>query len=275
MFAARLLTAVVLLLLFCSALFFLPNFYWGGLLLAALFVGAWEWSRLCGYGARWRICFSGAVVLAGLALLVHGEQSTADAARIQLVVYWIAVLFWLTVVPIWLLQRRKSANPWWLGITGWTVLVPTWLALTVMQRKPEDLLAILGIVWIADTAAYLAGRSYGKHLLAPQLSPGKTWEGIAGAAAGVAVYYAVLWVMAGAGRTAFEALLGILFFAAIMVFSVEGDLFESWMKRGAGLKDSGALLPGHGGILDRIDGLTAAIPFAALWLQYCDVAAIP
>ena len=269
MLAARFFTAVVLLVLFCSALFFLPGLYWGALLLAGLLIAALEWSRLCGYGARGRVCFAGAVVLAALALLIHGERSTA-ATQVHLTLYWIAVLFWLAVVPVWLAKPRRTGDPWLLGIAGWIVLVPTWLSLTVLQAQPGDLLVLLGIVWIADTAAYLSGRRFGKRLLAPHISPGKTWEGIAGATAAVAVYYALLWLMGGTGRTAVGATLGVLLFAAIMVLSVEGDLFESWMKRGAGLKDSGALLPGHGGILDRIDGLTAAMPLAALWLHYSD-----
>ena len=154
-----------------------------------------------------------------------------------------------------------------LALAGWMVLVPTWLALTRLQAQPGVLLALLGIVWIADSCAYFVGRAWGRHRLAPTISPAKTWEGVAGAAAGVAVYYALLYVFVPEWRW-WHGLSGALLVAGVGLLSVIGDLFESWVKRLAGAKDSGTLLPGHGGILDRIDSMTSSMPFAALLLLY-------
>jgi phosphatidate cytidylyltransferase len=141
-----------------------------------------------------------------------------------------------------------------------------WLALVRLQPTPWALLVVMSVVWIADTAAYFAGKSFGRNKLAPQISPGKTWEGAFGAMAAVAVYYGVLLLLEPQQRY-FNGIAGLGVFLLILVLSIEGDLFESWMKRQAGVKDSGQLLPGHGGILDRIDGLTATMPLAALALH--------
>ena len=122
----------------------------------------------------------------------------------------------------------------------------------------------LGVVWIADTAAYFAGRRFGRRKLAPSISPGKTWEGVIGAFAGVGVYYALLWFAWAPEFLTGSRASDLLLVAGMLALSVEGDLFESWVKRRAGVKDSGTLLPGHGGVLDRIDGVIAAMPLAAL-----------
>jgi phosphatidate cytidylyltransferase len=147
------------------------------------------------------------------------------------------------------------------------VLVPAWLAVARLQSEPERLLAVLGIVWIADTAAYLAGRAWGRHHLAPRVSPAKTWEGVAGACAAVAVYYVVLSIFTPEWR-GWQGWSGAVLFAGVTLMSIVGDLYESWIKREAGVKDSGALLPGHGGVLDRIDSVNSSMPFAALLLPY-------
>jgi phosphatidate cytidylyltransferase len=145
-------------------------------------------------------------------------------------------------------------------IAGIIVLLPTWLALARLQQEPLRLLALLAVVWIADTAAFFTGKLFGKHKLAPSISPGKTWEGVAGAMVAVALY---AWmVSAMESGHSIEVITGL--FLAMTVLSILGDLFESWLKRAAGVKDSSNLLPGHGGILDRIDGVTAALPLAAL-----------
>jgi phosphatidate cytidylyltransferase len=133
-----------------------------------------------------------------------------------------------------------------------------------MQARPAQLLFVLGVVWIADSAAYLTGRRFGHRRLAPTISPGKTWEGLAGAGIAVAVYYALAGLGDIARSNVWSGSGGWIAVLLVAVMSVEGDLFESWMKRLAGVKDSGNLLPGHGGLLDRIDGLTASLPVAAL-----------
>jgi phosphatidate cytidylyltransferase len=156
------------------------------------------------------------------------------------------------------------------------VLWPTWLALVVLRdASPWVLLAVAALVWAADIAAYFAGKAFGKVKLAPSISPGKTREGVFGAIAGVVAYGLILDFVAHAYVTPLERIfapaLGIPAIVAMVVLtglSVVGDLFESWMKRGAGIKDSSRLLPGHGGILDRIDALTSTLPLAALALLH-------
>ena len=266
--AARLITALVLLALFCSALVLLPNGYWSAALLVVLCIAALEWAQLVGYRGRMRLVFVALVLGLAVALLRHEGRGGSGAGEFDAFFFGPALLFWTAVVPVWLARQWRPRHPLLLGITGGIVLLPTWLALARMQATPAHLLLVLGIVWIADTAAYVIGRRMGRRPLAPRISPGKTWEGVLGAAAAVAVYYGLLWFIFGAEMSLREAVTGVAMFAVVTALSVEGDLFESWMKRQAGIKDSGTLLPGHGGILDRIDGLTASLPVAALWLHY-------
>lgn len=272
MLKTRLLTAAVLLPLFVGALVFLPNNYWGMCLLPGLLIASLEWAALAGYGRTAQRFFGGLVVLSGVALLYAPDSLTSPAVAgwlpLPMFAYWVSAVFWLLLAPAWLAGKWRLENALIMGVTGWIVLVPTWLALVGLQAQPARLLMLLGVVWVADSAAYLVGRRFGRRRLAPQISPGKTWEGVAGACVAVAVYYAVLWFIFGPREALFHGWGGIILFAAVMVMSVEGDLFESWRKRQAGVKDSGRLFPGHGGMLDRIDGLTASMPLAALSLYY-------
>jgi len=151
-------------------------------------------------------------------------------------------------------------------LVGWLVLMPFWHAMTWLQASPGRLLAAMGLVWTADIAAYFAGRAFGRRKLAPAISPGKTWEGVIGALAAVMVYGIVIAAIAPAYSG--QLLAGLIWAVVLTGVSIEGDLFESWMKRLAGLKDSGALLPGHGGLLDRVDALCSTVPLAALYFAY-------
>jgi phosphatidate cytidylyltransferase len=158
-------------------------------------------------------------------------------------------------------------------VTGWIVLIGVWVALVELQaRSPWLVLAAMAFVWIADTAAYFSGRAFGRRKLAPEVSPGKTWEGVYGALVAVAVYAFLLMYLAP--PTGLATPLGTAEFAACIAYalliagvSIIGDLFESLMKRHARVKDSGKVLPGHGGVLDRTDALLAAMPLAALAAQ--------
>jgi phosphatidate cytidylyltransferase len=262
MFTARLATAVVLLTACVSALLLLPNRWWSALLLPILFAGAWEWGTLAGLRPAARWIYAGSMVAAGIAAgIVVAREPTLETW-----IYGAAGVFWVAIAPAWLARGWRTRSPLALALTGFIVLVPSCLALARLQADPRALLVILGIIWLADTAAYLAGRAWGRRKLAPSISPGKTWEGLAGAGAAVAVYYVVLLIAAPAGSRWQDAEAAILF-GAVALMSVVGDLFESWIKRQAAVKDSGGLLPGHGGILDRIDSITAALPIAALLLS--------
>jgi phosphatidate cytidylyltransferase len=271
MFGQRLFTATVLLCVFIAAVLLLPPLYWAAFLVPGLVIASVEWARLAGYGKRGTVFFSALTTLSFLGLLdalIFGGILVPTAANASPVpVYLAATLFWWFAVPVWLGVGWRTRHPLALGAAGWLVLVPTTLALVELQAYPAQLLLLLGVVWIADTAAYLAGRRFGRHRLAPTVSPGKTWEGVAGAGIAVAVYYGLAWASSLPQYAQWSPTSA--WFIVLMVFgmSVEGDLFESWMKRTAGVKDSGSLLPGHGGVLDRIDGLTASLPVAALLAQ--------
>ena len=260
MFVTRALTVLIALPLFVAALLFLPNRIWGLVLLPVLFLGGLEWGTLAGYSTTARRLFAGFCVLSALGLLFFG-------ATLELPLYVASALFWVFVAPWWIHGHWRISDARVLALVGWIALVPMWLALTRLQATPASLLIVLGVIWIADTAAYLAGRQWGRHKLAPQVSPGKSWEGVAGAAFAVALYYAILWFIVRPWHGPF-AVAAALLFAALLALSIVGDLFESWLKRQAGVKDSGQLLPGHGGILDRVDGLTSTLPVAALVLHF-------
>ena len=176
----------------------------------------------------------------------------------QQAVFVTAALFWIVLAPLWLWRGVRPAQAGWTGAAGFAVLVPAGLAMTAL--RPLEVLLALVLVWIADTAAYFVGRAWGRRRLAPAISPGKTWEGAAGGVVGAAAYAIICgYFIQGIAWAAFLA-------AAVLLamVSIVGDLFESAVKRQAGVKDSGTLLPGHGGILDRIDSATAALPLAAL-----------
>jgi phosphatidate cytidylyltransferase len=266
MFNTRLVTALVLLASCIAALFLLPGWLWGVLLLAVLAIAAWEWAALGGLGNALRLVYAFLLVSSAAAIALAIAAGIGRSGSVETVVYGASCAFWLLVVLPWLARGRK-ATPLLLGFAGWLVLVPAWLALARLQAQPAALLVLLGIVWIADTGAYLAGRTWGRHPLAPSISPAKTWEGVAGAVAGVAVYYAVVYYLVPEWRW-WRGWSGAVLVTGVGLLSVVGDLFESWVKRLAGAKDSGTLLPGHGGILDRIDSITSSMPFAALLLLY-------
>lgn len=266
MFITRLLTALLILGAFLAALWFLPPIAWLGCLAPGLLLAAREWAALAGYGRAAAWSYAAVTVAAGIVLAVAPHRSL-EVAPVHIGVYALAVAFWTLVAPLWLLGHWRAGGAG-LAAVGWLVLVPTWLALVQLQAVAGALLIFMAIVWIADTAAYLVGRRWGRRKLAPTISPGKSWEGAAGAAVAVAMYYAAVQLLSSDPRPSYADAWGAFAFAALLVLSIEGDLFESWLKRQAGVKDSGSLLPGHGGVLDRIDGLTATLPAVALLLHY-------
>lgn len=262
MFLHRVLTAAVLLPLFIAGLFFLPGQWWAVTLFPLMLAGGWEWANLAGFSRSGRWAFCAVLLVTAPVLLLTGDfLQWPVLGRAAL---WVSAGFWLLIAPVWLRYGWRPRAPLLFATTGWILLVPTWLALVRLQERPWLLLAVLGIIWIADSAAYFAGHAWGRHKLAPAISPGKTWEGVAGAAVAVAVYHAAVWHF---GFAPLEPDLGVaaaVLVAVLFPLSIIGDLFESLIKRQAGVKDSGKLLPGHGGVLDRIDALTSTLPLAAL-----------
>lgn len=270
--ATRVVTAAVLVPVVLAALFVLPPPGWALFTLALVLVAAHEWSRLAGFGGALRAAFVAVLASLGIALLalaypVAGQGWPDD---VLVVACGAATLFWLVVALPWVVRRWPTRAPAALALAGGVVLAGAWIALVELQaRSPWLVLSAMAIVWVADTAAFFAGRAFGRRKLAPLVSPGKSWEGVWGGLAAVAVYAAALVPFARAAG--YEGALDapavaawIAIAVALAMLSVLGDLFESWLKRVAGVKDSGTLLPGHGGILDRIDALLAAMPPAAL-----------
>lgn len=271
MLATRVLTAAVLVPLTLAALFLLPPRGFGLVLLAVVLAAAHEWGRLAGFGRGRAAIFLLGVVLLGLWLLFGPVGFDRGWPReVVVAVCGLATAFWLLIATPWVVQRWPRRSPLAMSVVGWVVLAGVFVALVELQgRSPWLVLAAMAVVWIADTAAYFSGRALGRRKLAPEVSPGKTWEGVYGALVAVAIYAAALVPLAGAAGfgarvDATTVALWIALALALAGVSVVGDLFESLLKRQAGVKDSGSLLPGHGGVLDRTDALLAAMPPAAL-----------
>jgi phosphatidate cytidylyltransferase len=268
MLRQRILTAAVILPLFLAALL-LPNLYFGVLLAGGVAMAAREWARIVGLGSTGQLLYAAGLTAAALSILLLERASVTGPFIYSApgkLLYGLCAAFWLAIVPAWLLYRWQTRERGLLGVVGVIVLLPFWHAMTWLQLNPGRLLVALGVVWTADTAAYFAGRAFGRRKLAPSISPGKTWEGVAGALLAVLAYWVAVSLLVpelGAHLAS-----GLVLATLLTVVSIQGDLFESWMKRLAGFKDSGSLLPGHGGILDRIDGLTSTLPFAALYFAY-------
>jgi phosphatidate cytidylyltransferase len=179
-----------------------------------------------------------------------------------------SVAFWVLVVPFWLRFRWSPNNHLLLALVGLVILVPTWVGLLAIRAAgPGWLLAALGAVALADIAAYFSGRRFGKRKLAPNISPGKTWEGAWGAMAAVVVYGLGLALLSGKLSSPGLAIGVLLALPLMTLLSIAGDLFESLLKRQSGFKDSSNLLPGHGGVLDRIDSYTSTLPMLAFLLH--------
>jgi phosphatidate cytidylyltransferase len=255
----RILTAAVLLAGFAAALIFLDRTGFAIVVAVVVTLGAHEWARLAGLARVQTLVF------AFTCLLAYG---LLQGGTLAMYAYWLAALFWLTVVPWWLAAGLAMRRQLLLLAAGVVVLVPAGMAMASLP--PRYLLMTLGLVWVADSAAYFTGRAFGKRKLAPKISPGKTWEGVAGGALGC-IIYAIIWATFDPqmrarvqGEIWMPFLAGTLLLCAL---SVMGDLLESALKRQAGAKDSGRLLPGHGGVLDRIDSATATLPVALLLVQ--------
>jgi phosphatidate cytidylyltransferase len=270
MLKARVVTALLLLAGFLAALFLLP--FAGWLVFASLIagLGGWEWSGLIALNSLWRKVYAGiafsACALLGLTIFDAGSGQLRDLMPI-LIGYALAAGFWLLMVPLWLRTKWRAAGLSGI-IVGMIVLIPACLALMQLRvASPILLLAAMAFVWLADIAAYFTGKAFGRHKLAPSISPGKSWEGVAGAAVLVLPYGLIAGWVAGALPSSAGAFLMLLAaFECLLAISILGDLFESLAKRQAGVKDSGTVLPGHGGVLDRIDSLTSTLPLLGLAL---------
>jgi len=270
MLKQRVVTAIILFIALLAALFTLPALGWSALVAVMIWQGAVEWARLSKMEGRIATIYCTVTLLVMLAMLWLDTSVTADVTLIvHSIWYFAAVVLWVLIVPAWMIASWRPKNLWLMGLVGWLVLIPTGLAMIDLRNvSPWLLLGAMSVVWVADTAAYFSGKRFGKNKLAPAISPGKTWEGVFGALIVVSVYVLVVG-FAGDLFKSYLVIPGILVASWWWVgLAVIGDLFESAIKRQAGVKDSGALLPGHGGLLDRIDALTSTLPFAAIALVF-------
>ncbi len=236
-------------------------------------LGAWEWTFLMNLTShRGRLVYTLTillVVLGGWLWLRSG--GSAIPVLVMGVLWWVVAMVWL-ITFVRNPGRRRPPLPVF-ALIGAVILVAFWFAIVATHDKggfgPYWVTMLLFLVWGSDTGGYFAGRAWGRHKLAPRVSPGKTWEGVIGSMVlGVllgGVYYACGWALGFSAGIRPMAFLGL---ALITIgIAIVGDLFESMLKRQRGIKDSGGLLPGHGGVLDRIDGLLAAAPILALGVR--------
>jgi phosphatidate cytidylyltransferase len=262
MLRQRVLTAIAIVVPVFLLIVFGSSRAFALLALLVIAIGAWEWGRLVGFASGIsRGLYTLAIpALAGLLLLFweQGGWSTLHAWVLAL-----ASLWWLGVFVGLLGYQPGLGDHGWgrflLRVAGFFTLVPAAVALVWLHAaNPHWLLYLLFLVAAADTGAYFAGRRFGRTRLAPEISPGKTREGVFGALIAVILVATVAaWLF---GLVPMDALLFVLLSVVVALVSVAGDLQESILKREAGAKDSGTLLPGHGGVLDRVDSLTAAAP---------------
>ncbi|CCV54592.1 TPA: phosphatidate cytidylyltransferase [Yersinia enterocolitica] len=275
----RLITALILIPVVIGALFLLPPVGFAIVTLVVCMLAAWEWGQLAGFASRsqriWLAILCGFLLISML-LSLPAYQHSAHLPQVS-VPLWLSMGWWIAALLLVLTYPRSAAvwrNSHLLRIIfGILTIVPFFWGMVALRQYGYEqdhnigawwLLYVMLLVWGADSGAYMFGKLFGKHKLAPKVSPGKTWEGLIG---GLLTSALISWLF---GRYApLDIIPEILLICSVAaaLASVLGDLTESMFKREAGIKDSGHLIPGHGGILDRIDSLTAAVPvFACLML---------
>jgi phosphatidate cytidylyltransferase len=261
MLRLRILTALVLVPVAVAGILWLPTPWFAAALGLVFLVGSLELARLCNLHSRMaQLGFAvlvGSVMFAGWWLLVP-ERTRA--------LLWLLAGWWVIVGILMVVRRRPleriDARRWGILSLGAAVLLGAWLALVMLHANPSAgpalVLFLVVLIWVADSCAYFAGRAFGRRKLSPFVSPGKTWEGVAGATLGAVAAAVALTALGMVDAVPMIAVVSLC--VAVTWASIGGDLWESRLKREAGVKDSGAVLPGHGGVLDRFDSLLAAAP---------------
>lgn len=256
MLKQRIITALILLPLVLWAIFGLTNHWFALVMAVPVLIGAYEWANMMGVETVKQRAPFVALVGVGLSIAFWFELKWLCTVAI---LWWILAAYWVKGFP-------DSASAWSgrlsMSVMGWITLVPAWLGIVMLQGQQDGawlLLYVLLLVWGADTGAYFAGRQWGKRKMAPKVSPGKSIAGLVGGLVTTGVI-----ALAVAMLTNISSAVGLVAFFVVSMFtvfaSVLGDLVESMVKRQRGIKDSGSILPGHGGILDRVDSVTAAVP---------------
>ncbi|MGJ8693304.1 MAG: phosphatidate cytidylyltransferase [Thalassotalea sp.] len=285
MLIKRVLTALVLAPATIFAIFYLPLSYFALMLVILIAIGAWEWGPLMGFnsiGRRSAFVLSNIAILAGLWTVLPPNELWVETGVLSdnvEYILWLAVAWWCFSAFLTYVYPRCSR--FWSshrsvrGVFGWLTLLPTWLAFMVLRSHEyaestyhgaQLIMFLFLLVWSADVGAYFVGKSLGKRKLLPNVSPGKTIEGFLGGTICACIMVSILGFIIEWQSQQYLTAIAITF--VITTISVLGDLNESMFKRQAGVKDSGTILPGHGGILDRIDSLTATAPIFALCYLY-------
>jgi phosphatidate cytidylyltransferase len=265
----RLISAAVMAPLVIGCIYYLPTPAVAALMALVIAGGAREWVRMIPlYSTAGRFAYPGGVVLLMALLWVAPLSRVITPVLLLALLWWLGALYWLSR------PEYRPARDWQQrllkSLAGMLVMVPAWAALASLHgyagNGPLLCLYVLVLVWVADSGAYFTGRYLGRRKLAPLISPGKTREGVYGAVLASGLLALLVGLLSGQpGQwTAGLVLVSLL----AVLFSVAGDLLESLMKRQCGIKDSGSIIPGHGGILDRIDSLTAALPVFLLGMQW-------
>src|SRR5574343_73771 len=264
MLKTRVFTALVMAGLLIPAIFLLDDFRWAVVTALITAIAGWEFGRLAGLKSLQPVML--AILIAGLALSALNLLGFDDFAFLGRCLLIVSALFWLGVVPFWLRHRWQVTSGFLMSAVAIVVLLPTWYALIYLRSvSPGWLFAALLGVALADISAYFCGRAWGSRKLAPNISPKKTWEGAWGAMFVVTLLSGIAFGYRHGMHPSIALL--VLAMPVLTLVSIAGDLFESLLKRQVGLKDSSALLPGHGGVMDRIDSHTAALPLIALLLM--------
>ncbi len=261
MLRTRVITAAVVLAALLAALFFLRAELFGAVVGALVLLAGHEWARLSGL-RRALPCVLYAVACGLLYFGLLRSPGLVDSAL------WVSAAFWAAVAPFWMARGFLPGPASLLPVAGLVVIVPAGVAMATLP--PALLLALIGLTAVADTAAYFCGRAFGRRKLAPSISPGKTLEGAAGGIFACLIYATICAMLIPDFQNRITGARWLLFLGAtvlLCIASILGDLLESALKRRAGVKDSGRVLPGHGGILDRIDSATAALPAGLLMLR--------
>lgn len=276
MLKQRIITALLLLPIVIWMVLGLSHTLFAVVVSGVLLLGAWEWSRIAGIHqttARISYCLFAALLIASVSWLLHVDTQLLLPVLISSGAWWLISFAWVMRFNHSPMSPAASVSMQKIDISaaliGIVILAGTFVGLIGLHgnyaQGPEMVLILLFLIWIADSAAYFTGRKYGKHKLAIHVSPGKSWEGVAGAV--VAICIAVLAVSFILKLNLRQQLWFLIICLTTVIFSILGDLTESMFKRRAGIKDSGQILPGHGGIMDRIDSLTAAAPIFLLGLM--------
>lgn len=271
--AKRILAGGILAAVMVAATLAFPTPWFALLTGAFVVVGTWEWAGIVGWRSRAaRLAYAGGSVLVLLATVwLVGREPGLWGVLLAALAWWLVALAWVVRaqqgLPVDALDHPLARV-----VVGWLVLAPAWGAFVALhgsgERGPTMVVYLLAVIATADSAAYFVGRRFGKRRLASNVSPGKSLEGVAGALVAVALVATVAAVIGETDRPL--ALLALSLVTALA--SILGDLTESTFKRRAGVKDSGSIIPGHGGILDRVDGYTAAVPIFVLGRLWQDIA---